>query len=38
MDENVTAQLYNMGGANYTTIASLAWRLRERDKILICIL
>ena len=38
MDENVTAQLYKVGGANYTTIASLAWRLergRERERTLI---
>ena len=38
MDENVTSQLYKVGGANYTTLASLSWRLvlkgmeREREE------
>ena len=38
MDENVTSQLYKVGGANYTTLASLSWRLvlkgmeRERGR------
>ena len=26
LDKNVTSQLFKVGGANYTTIASLAWR------------
>ena len=27
VDENITSQLYKVGGAKYTTISSLAWRL-----------
>lgn len=27
VDNNITSQLYDAGGSNYTTIASLAWRL-----------
>ena len=32
LDANVTSLLYKVGGANYTTIASLAWRLGEGEK------
>ena len=27
VDQNITSQLYKVGGANYTTISALAWRL-----------
>jgi hypothetical protein len=34
LDANVTSQLYKVGGANYTTIASLAWRsVREGERV-----
>ena len=32
LDANVTSQLYKVGGANYTTIASLSGRLVRKER------